>query len=273
VRVSESAVVRLDHVYVSVSDLARAERFYDAALGALGFRKVVRPIADEPHVHYFNRVMQYTIRPARSTAAADAYRPGALHHLCMQVADAAAVDAACRALRGAGVDASEPRLYPEYRPDYYATFFSDPDGIRLEIVCDTELRRLVRDHWHELTEFVDPVARLRERGPLSRAPWRRGQLSDGVAAPPQGERFDELAALRNTRIERITSSNRPVSDLYDQLQDEWVALLEGEAELDIDDTRVTLRAGEYLVLPAHTPHRVLKTTPGARWLAVHIDPV
>jgi hypothetical protein len=37
-------------------------------------------------------------------------------------------------------DASAPRLYPEYREDYYAIFFSDPDGIRLELVGDTEAR-------------------------------------------------------------------------------------------------------------------------------------
>ena len=33
------------------------------------------------------------------------------------------------------------RLYPEYAPDYYATFFSDPDGIRLEITNYRQERR------------------------------------------------------------------------------------------------------------------------------------
>jgi hypothetical protein len=47
------------------------------------------------------------------------------------VVDEAAVDRAARELREAGVEATEPRYYPEYAPDYYATFFEDPDGMRL----------------------------------------------------------------------------------------------------------------------------------------------
>jgi hypothetical protein len=56
-----------------------------------------------------------------------------------------------------GIVATAPRYYPEYAPDYYATFFEDPDGIRLEVVAMRELRRLLKVHWHELTEFEDPL--------------------------------------------------------------------------------------------------------------------
>jgi hypothetical protein len=31
---------------------------------------------------------------------------------------------------------TEPKLYPEYTPDYYALFFKDPEGIKFEIVCN-----------------------------------------------------------------------------------------------------------------------------------------
>ena len=55
--------------------------------------------------------------------------------------DAAAVDQAAAELRALGVSVSEPRLYPEYAPDYYATFFDDPDGVRLEITNFREQRR------------------------------------------------------------------------------------------------------------------------------------
>ena len=67
------------------------------------------------------------------------------------------VDAPARGLRALGVAATEPRLYPEYAPDYYATFFSDADGLRLEIVAHRRMRSLVREHWGELTEFEDPL--------------------------------------------------------------------------------------------------------------------
>jgi len=43
-------------------------------------------------------------------------------------------------------------LYPKYAPDYWATFFSDPDGIRLEVTNYRQERRDRHDHWEELTE-------------------------------------------------------------------------------------------------------------------------
>jgi len=146
----------IDHLYVSVTDLARSVGFYDPVMRLLGFRKGTDPIAGEPHVHYFNPETQYTIRPARTASAHDPYAAG-LHHLCFRVPTMADVDAPARGLRALGVAATEPRLYPEYAPDYYATFFSDADGLRLEIVAHRRMRSLVREHWGELTEFEDPL--------------------------------------------------------------------------------------------------------------------
>ncbi len=127
----------------------------------LDFRKGDKPIGGERHAHYYNRRLQYTIRPARRGAPDhDPYAPG-LHHVCFQVLDGAAVDAAERGLRDLGVGVSAARLYPEYAPDYYAIFFSDPDGIRLEIVGRTRRRDAVVEHWEALDVFLNPQARLR----------------------------------------------------------------------------------------------------------------
>ena len=149
-------VTAVDHVYVAVRDLARSSAFYDAVMRFLGFKKGTGPIGGEPHAHYYNRVTQYTIRPAHGAGDHDPYCPG-LHHLCFRVATPADVDAAAAGLRALGVAATDPALYPEYAADYYATFFTDPDGIRLEIVADRRMRSLVRDHWDELPEFENPV--------------------------------------------------------------------------------------------------------------------
>jgi catechol 2,3-dioxygenase-like lactoylglutathione lyase family enzyme len=146
----------VDHVYVAVRDLARSERFYDGVMRLLGFKKGTAPIAGEPHLHYFNQVTQYSIRPARAAEPHDPYRAG-LHHLCFRVASREQVDEATAGLAALGVVATPPALYPEYAADYYATFFTDPDGIRLEIVALRRGRILVRDRWAELTEFEDPV--------------------------------------------------------------------------------------------------------------------
>jgi glyoxylase I family protein len=146
----------IDHVYVAVSDLARAEAFYDGVMRLLGFKKGTAPIGGEPHLHYFNRVTQYSIRPAKREGPHDPYRPG-LHHLCFRVGSRAEVDEAADGLAALGIVATPPAPYPEYAADYYATFFTDPDGIRLEVVALRRGRILVRERWNELTEFVDPV--------------------------------------------------------------------------------------------------------------------
>ena len=101
-----------------------------------------------------------------------------------------------------------------------------------------------------------------------------GQLFATPAAPLSGEIFEEVLRCRNVRIERILSSDRPDPTLYDQEQDEWVCLLQGEAELSLNGERVALRAGNHVFIPARTPHRVLHTSgnPPCIWLAVHIHP-
>ncbi len=127
-------VLGIDHVYVTVRDLAVAEDFYDRVLiRVLGYRKGSSLIGGDAHRHYYNRHFGFSIRPARiGTPDHDPYAPG-LHHFCFRVANETAVDEAARELVAAGVTASAPRYYPEYDRDYYATFCTDPDGVRLEV--------------------------------------------------------------------------------------------------------------------------------------------
>lgn len=156
-------VLGLDHLYITVSDLRRSERFYDAIMERLGFRKGDSAIGGDPHAHYFNRHLQYTIRPARSgTAPHDPYAPG-LHHVCFQVPNRDAVDEAHRELMRLGIAATEPREYPEYNDDYYATFFSDPDGIRLELVARSRTREEISSSWSLFRVFLNPLTDLRAR--------------------------------------------------------------------------------------------------------------
>jgi len=101
-----------------------------------------------------------------------------------------------------------------------------------------------------------------------------GNLYADLREPVSGEDFAELLCLGNLRIERIVSGSDPELLLYDQVQDEWVILLEGRATLQIAGETVDLGPGDYLFIPAHTPHRVLATIPTPRcvWLAVHLFP-
>ncbi|GAB6061125.1 cupin domain-containing protein [Desulfonatronum parangueonense] len=88
------------------------------------------------------------------------------------------------------------------------------------------------------------------------------------------EVFELLAEGRELRIERIVSRGQasPHGFWYDQELDEWVALLQGEAQVRFENgiTR-RLQAGDWLFLPARLRHRVESTSsnPPCIWLAVH----
>jgi catechol 2,3-dioxygenase-like lactoylglutathione lyase family enzyme len=140
-------VIGIDHSYITVSDLNRSEVFYDHVfLQALGFRKNKFTLGGDPHVQYFNRHFGYVLRPARTEAAHDSYSPG-LRHFCLRVDSAEGVAAVATQLRSSGIEASEAKLYPDYALDYWATFFTDPDGIRLEVTNYRLERRERHDSW------------------------------------------------------------------------------------------------------------------------------
>lgn len=140
-------VIGIDHIYIAVSDLERSEIFYDRVmLEALGFRKSKFTLGGDPHVQYFNRHFGYVLRPSRTNAVHDSDTPG-LHHFCLRVESVAEVEAVAAQLRSAGIEASAPKIYPQYAPDYCATFFTDPDGVRLEITNYRLERRERHDNW------------------------------------------------------------------------------------------------------------------------------
>ena len=140
-------VIGIDHVYIAVRDLRASIEFYDRAMPVLGHRRLESTIGGEPHVHYYNRQFGFSLRPAHAgTPSHDPYAPG-LHHFCFRVVDEKSVDRAAAELRGAGIDVTEPRYYPEYSADYYAVFFTDPDGVRLEITNFRAIRRRRMFDW------------------------------------------------------------------------------------------------------------------------------
>lgn len=84
-----------------------------------------------------------------------------------------------------------------------------------------------------------------------------------------------LLASGAMRLERIVSTGHvtPAGQWYDQDDDEWVIVLQGQARLRFDDDPepLTLSPGDHLVIPAHRRHRVEWTDPEQPtvWLALH----
>lgn len=145
-------IIGIDHIYLSVSDLSRSEAFYDRVLvDALGFRKNRFALDGEPHVQYFNRHFGFVLRPARVAGTHQPYAPG-MHHFCLRVDSERDVDEVADRLHALCIDATSARSYPDYAPDYRATFFTDPDGIRLEVTNYRRERRERHDHWDEMPD-------------------------------------------------------------------------------------------------------------------------
>lgn len=144
-------VIGIDHLYVTVTDLTRSEAFYDVVMEVLGFRKNRFLIDGERHIQYFNRHFGYVLRPARSTVPHDPYAAG-LHHFCLRVESEEEVNETAKRLRQQNIPVSDPKRFPEYAPDYCAVFFSDPDGLRLEVTNYRQERRQRHDDW----ETIEP---------------------------------------------------------------------------------------------------------------------
>lgn len=99
-------------------------------------------------------------------------------------------------------------------------------------------------------------------------------IFDAIPEKLDTEIMTRLVDNKQVKIERIVSRGQrsPESGWYDQNENEWVMLLQGEATLAFaDDTSITLHAGDFVNIPAHKKHRVAWTTPETEtiWLAVH----
>lgn len=119
----------LHHISLPVSDLGRARGFYDAVLGALGYRCVCEAAG----------FVGYGVEDGKDKLALKERRPtiaaGEGFHLALTAPSPEAVQRFyAAALRHGGTDNGPPGRRPRYGPGYYAAFVIDPDGHRLEAV-------------------------------------------------------------------------------------------------------------------------------------------
>ena len=86
------------------------------------------------------------------------------------------------------------------------------------------------------------------------------------------EEYVELLKPGQVRIERIVSHGHvsPPGFWYDQDDWEFVAVLQGSAQLATESEHITMNAGDWVLIPAHERHRVIYTStePPCVWLAV-----
>jgi len=135
----------LSHVDLTVTEMSRSVPFYEQVLGRLGYKRLPEAGAGAPCwgiTDAAGGVFSIALQPARPDSGArphDRYAPG-LHHLAFHADSRADVDTFHEFLRGAHATVLDPPAEYDYTPGYYAVFFADPDGLKLEVVHEPALR-------------------------------------------------------------------------------------------------------------------------------------
>jgi catechol 2,3-dioxygenase-like lactoylglutathione lyase family enzyme len=123
-------VVGIDHLSIRVSDFEKSKQFYSRLFGFLGF-----DLSDEYDdvIGWTNGKTRFWISPADAQGRRNNYRIGdvGFHHYAFQLRSRKDVDELQAFLvEELGATIVDPAA--EYYDDYYAVFFLDPDGMKLE---------------------------------------------------------------------------------------------------------------------------------------------
>jgi glyoxylase I family protein len=129
----------LDHIDLVVSSLERSLVFYGGLLGPLGFTRwsTITGERDERVVYLGRAGSPFAVglreRQSDAGGAYDRYALG-VHHLAFSAPSREVVDERARWLSDQGATIESGPAEYDYSPTYYAVFFYDPDGIKLELV-------------------------------------------------------------------------------------------------------------------------------------------
>jgi catechol 2,3-dioxygenase-like lactoylglutathione lyase family enzyme len=126
----------VDHFDLVVSSLDRSLPLYRELLTPLGYTRASEIVGERgERVVYLGGkgVIPVSLRQAQTPGAHDRYRVG-IHHVAFEAPSREAVDEGLRSAEEAGLEIEDPPREYDYRPGYYAGFFYDPDGLKLEIV-------------------------------------------------------------------------------------------------------------------------------------------
>lgn len=132
----------IDHLGVSVADLARSTEFYLKALEPLGYGIVMEVSAEQTGKSAALGFGAPGGDPQDFQSGKPSFWIGAEGgvsppvHVAFVARTRAAVDAFHRAaLAAGGKDNGAPGLRPHYHANYYGAFVLDPDGNNIEAVC------------------------------------------------------------------------------------------------------------------------------------------
>jgi glyoxylase I family protein len=117
----------IHHLDLTVLDPERSRPFYEAVLGFIGYH-----LAGPDGVVGSIGIVR---AQGEGRLATHNRRAPGLHHLALGAESREDVDRFYQFLLGLGATILDPPAhYPEYGAGYYAVFFADPDGLKLEFV-------------------------------------------------------------------------------------------------------------------------------------------
>jgi len=128
----------IHHLDLTVRDPWASHSFYAAVLGFMGYREVADHDRgfdyDLTTPAGFCSIGIMKAQGPNAGRAHDRYSPG-LHHVAWTAGSRKDVDALHKLLKEIGAEILDPPAdYPRYGAGYYAVFFADPDGLKLEFV-------------------------------------------------------------------------------------------------------------------------------------------
>ena len=130
----------IHHLDLTVTDPAASCAFYDAVLGRLGYARSTEYAGDVPCwvLSRAGSTLSIGLHEAKIPTAHDR-RAAGLHHLAFHLASRSEVDEFHGFLVREGIAVLDAPAEYDYTPGYYAVFFADPDGVKLELVHEPRL--------------------------------------------------------------------------------------------------------------------------------------
>jgi catechol 2,3-dioxygenase-like lactoylglutathione lyase family enzyme len=127
----------IDHVMINANDFERAVKFYSWLMPKLGYPQKHEFGGPDPVIGFSGDSGSVWLMKSAADFRADRFdkRRVGLREIAFGADDRALVNAIAKEIEQHGGKVLDPpKAYPQYTPDYYSVFFTDPDGLKLEVV-------------------------------------------------------------------------------------------------------------------------------------------
>jgi catechol 2,3-dioxygenase-like lactoylglutathione lyase family enzyme len=147
----------INHLDLTVADLDVSSAFYDKVLGRLGYTRTSEYEGNVPCwvLSSSNSAVSIGLHKSRVATPHNRFSVG-LHHLAFHLTSRAEVDSIHKFLVQEQITVLDAPAEYDYTPGYYAVFFADPDGIKLELAYEPRLDQTTAHSCQSLGALLRP---------------------------------------------------------------------------------------------------------------------